>query len=456
MKNRLAIFGGEPIIKNHQNLRINWPIVDSEDKKAVVEAFEEDDFCGRSSARVSKLEKIFAKQYKGYYPTALNSGTAALHLSMLSLGIRLGDEVIVPALTFIATAMSVIHNQSIPIFADIDKQTYNILPVDIEKKITKRTRAVIVVHMHGLPADIDPIIKICKKYRLKLIEDVAQAPGAIYKGKEVGNFGDASIFSLMSQKNIPTCGECGMLLNRKLADKNRAEMAKIYGEVVRRGVERAYNSFSLGWNYTLNPIQAAMATTQMEKYIPIKKLIQKNARRLNKALDKFSWVTPPSEPSDTESVFHFYRFDLDSTCLGYTKKGNFRKAIQDALNAEGLNVRHYQKTPLAGQPFFQQKDINAKTPWLLSKKNYKYNINDFPNTLSVLNSSLVLGAISSSPGYLLCPGTIDSYVKGFKKIEDNMKELLAYADRIKDPEPWKGVPVISDSYKVKYKVSSNL
>ncbi|OGY93759.1 MAG: hypothetical protein A2406_04140 [Candidatus Komeilibacteria bacterium RIFOXYC1_FULL_37_11] len=455
MSNKLALFGGKPLVKDHKRLRLDWPIVDKSDYGAIKKAFDDRDFSGRGSKRISDLEYIFSKYYDGLYATALNSGTAALHLALISLGIKPGDEVIVPALTFVATAMSVIHNNSIPVFADIDRKNFNILPSSIEKNISKRTKAVIVVHLHGAPADMDPIIKICRKYKLKLIEDVAQAPGATYKGRKIGTFGDAAIFSLMSQKNLATCGECGILLNKSKNDKNRAEMARIYGEIVKSNTERIYNSYTLGWNYTLNPIQAAMAISQLKKFNKITNEIQYRARKLNNALNKFGWILPPVESEGTESVFHFYRFQLNSNYFDYKCVGRFRQAVQDALNAEGLNVRHYQKIPLAGQPFFQKNDINKELPWSLNSNSYIYNINDYPNTLEVINSTLILGAISSAPGYLLCPGTIEKYLLGFEKIDKNIHKLLSYADGIKYSEPWEEMKVISDSFGAKYGVFSS-
>jgi len=401
------------------------------------------------------LEERFSKYHNGLYATALNSGTAALHLALVSLGIQPGDEVIVPSLTFIATAMSVIHNQSIPVFADIDPKTFNILPESIERNISKKTKAIIVVHMHGLPVDIDPIMKICKKYNLKLIEDVAQAPRAMYKNKIVGTFGDAAAFSLMSQKNLATCGEGGILLNKRLKDKNKAEMARIYGEIIKHNSERVYNSYTLGWNYTLNPLQAAMAVTQLKKLNRVTNKIQKSARKLNKGLVKFGWILPPIEQDNISSVFHFYRFRLNSGYFKYKNEGRFRQAVQDALNAEGLNVRHYQKTPLAGQSFFNRKQINKVMPWALNNKKYVYDINDYPNTLDVIRNTLILGAISSGPGYLLCPGTIEKYLEGFRKIENNMGALLEYADKIDYKEPWEDVSVISDSFESNYELLTN-
>ncbi|MCK5212086.1 hypothetical protein KAJ89_05275 [Candidatus Parcubacteria bacterium] len=196
-----------------------------------------------------------------------------------------------------------------------------------------------------------------------------------------------------------------------------------------------------------------MATTQLKKFNRITKKIQNSARQLNKAIGQFKWILPPIEPEGISSVFHFYRFGLNPEYFQYKDVGKFRRAIQDALNAEGLNVRHYQKTPLSGQPFFQQKQINRMLPWSLNKKNYKYTINEYPNTLMVINSTLVLGAISSSVGYLFCPKTIEKYIEGFKKIEQNLGDLLKYADKIKNPEPWKEVAVISDSYNAKYEIN---
>jgi len=450
MPTRLALFGGKPIVKDHKNLRIDWPIIKEEDFHAVKEAFDDRDFSGRGSSRVLELEKKFSQYHGGRYATALNSGTAALHAAFVATDVQPGDEVIVPALTFVASAMSVIHNQSIPVFADIDEKTFNILPRSIEDKISKKTRAVIVVHMHGLPADMKAISEVCKKYSLKLIEDVAQAPGALFHGKKVGTFGDAAIFSLMSQKNLATCGECGILLNKTRTGKNKAEMLRIYGEIIKPNTERAYNSFTLGWNYTLNPIQAAMALSQLKRFDKTTNKIQNSARRLNKMLERFKWVSPPIEPKDVTSVFHFYRLRLHANYFNYNHSGKFRKAIQDALNAEGLNVRHYQNTPIPGQLFFQRPDLHKNLPWTLSRKKYKYHIKDYPNTLDVIQNTLILGAISSAPGYLLCPNTPDKYVQGFKKIENNIKNLLKYADKIDYHEPWKEIPVISDSFSTTY------
>lgn len=440
--NKLALFGGTPLVKNHTSLRIAWPIVTKRDRLAVMECFDREDFSGRGSQEVYTLEEEMADYFSMPYATALNSGTAALHVALASLGIGEGDEVIVPNLTFIATAMTVVHNGSIPIFADVDPYTYNITAETIIPKVTRKTKAVIVVHLHGFPADLREIKKACKKWNLALIEDVAQAPGASLDGKLLGSFGDASAFSLMSQKNLATCGECGILLNRKMQAKNRAEMVRIYGEILKSNAPRKYNSYTLGWNYTLNPLQAAMARTQLNNFDRLTKKIRSAGQLLDKGLSAFPWVRPPKDIRGARGVYHFYRIGFEISTIGYMNTGRFRKAVQDALDAEGLNVRHYQNVPLSGQPIFSAKDY-------LPFKN-SFEIANFPNTLEVIRSTLLLGAISSAPGYLLCPGTIAKCLEGFMKIHENMEHVLEYADKIAYREPWDDIPKTSDSFRSGY------
>lgn len=451
--NKLALTGGAPLVKNHSSLRGGWPLKTEADYLAIKEAYDCDDFSGRGSKAVATLEKIFSEKHNNMYATAVNSGTAALHAALVALGIEPGDEVIVPNLTFVATAAAVLHNLAVPIFVDIDPITYNMSPIDLEKRISPRTKAIIVVHMHGFPAQMDKIMEICKRHNLKLIEDVAQAPGATFEGQLLGTLGDASAFSLMSQKNIATCGEGGVLLTKTLEQKNKAEMLRIYGEIIGEDGSRMYNSYSLGWNYTLNPIQAAMAVAQLKGFDELTARIQEKGRQLNDGLRQFTWVEPPLELPSTTGVFHFYRVRVGSNLFTGKRAGLFRCAVQNALNAEGLNVRLYQNTPVSGQVIFREKKAYGRgLPWSLNPEiSYDYTINDYPNTLDVLRSTLVLGAISSAPGYLLRKGAVEAYIKGFAKLDSNMDKLIDYANEISDyKDPWENIPVTSDSFSARY------
>lgn len=450
---KLALFGGKPIVSDHRSLKIDWPITTEADRQAILDAFSAKDFSGRGSPSVIALEEAFTRRFPGKYATALNSGTAALHAALIAVGVEPGDEVIVPNLTFVATATAVLHALAIPVFADIDVHDYNIDVDDVARRITPRTKAIIAVHLHGFPARINELRSLCDRHDIKLIEDVAQAPGALYGGKEVGMFGDAAIFSLMPQKNLPTCGECGVLLTSTLEQKNKAEMLRIYGEVLSPDKPRAYNSFSIGWNYTLGPLEAAMAVTQMDRFDTMTARIQERGRALSRALSSFPWVRPPIEAENTTGVFHFYRIGLTPKNYPQERIGPFRKAVEDALNAEGLNVRHYQNTPVSGQVIFKNKHAFGKNmPWALNDTPTHYDIENYPKTLEVLRSTLVLGAIGSTPAYLLCEGTVERYVEGFAKIDANMKELEAYADNLIYTETWDSIPVTSDSYQATYRL----
>lgn len=435
----LALRGGRPLVDDHRRLRISWPIVGDDDRQAVLAAFDRSDFSGRSSDEVYALEREFATAFESPHATAVNSATAALHAALFSLDIGPGDEVIVPNLTFIACAMAVIHSGATPVFADVTTEDFNISVDTIRPCITSRTKAVIVVHMHGIPAAISEIVQFCRARNIVIIEDVAQAPGARHSGRLVGTFGDAAVLSLMAQKNIGTCGECGILLSQSSRHKNRAEMLRIYGEIIREGSDRAYNSYTLGWNYTLNPIQAAMARVQLRKYPEVLEKIRDAGSRMNRLLQQFKWITGPINNDAVTNVFHFYRMSLKSPDATIDTK-RFRRAVQNALAEEGLNVRHYQNVPLCWQPVFKQGRYRSRSPERCSV------------TCKVLEETFVLGAIGSSPGYLLCSGTIELYEAGLKKIDEDLDYILRYAAELSYRAPWQEVPVISDSFNATYAV----
>lgn len=438
MKGKLALFGGRPIAPDSAALRIQWPVVTEADRAAVWSAFDRLEFSGRDSLEVRELEAEMAAHFGMPYAIALNSGTAALHAALFSLDIGQRDEVVVPNLTFVSTAMAVVHNGSTPVFADVDPITFNISASTLAREVTERTRAVIVVHLHGTPADMDPILDFCRDRRIHVIEDVAQAPEARYKGQLVGSFGDAAAFSLMAQKNLATCGEGGILLCRDLEQRNRAERLRLYGERIEEGQSRSYYSYTLGWNYTLNPLQAAMARTRLAHLPELTREIVSAASELSDRLSAFAWVRPPLLGENFQSVYHFYRVRLTGGHLGFADAGRFRQAVQDALTAEGLSVRHYQTLPVSSQPFFRRGHHPLRPPA------------SYPATHEVLRSTLVLGAIGSTPAYLLCPGTPEKYAEGFAKIDANMAELLRYAATIDYNEPWDIHQVLSDTHGATY------
>ena len=234
---------------------------------------------------INRFEDEFAKFVGTKYALAVANGTVGLHLALVSLGIKEGDEVIVPDLTFIATANAVKYTGAMPIFADIDKETWCISIEDIERKITPRTKAIIPVHLYGHPADMDPIIEIARRYNLYIIEDCAEAHGAEYKGKKVGSIGHCGVFSFYGNKIITT-GEGGMIT---INDEKIYEKAKYLRDHA-MSKEKRYWHTEIGYNYRMTNIQAALGLAQLER---INEIINKK-RRI------FEWYK--EELSDLEGI----------------------------------------------------------------------------------------------------------------------------------------------------------
>lgn len=227
---------------------------------------------------------------------AVNSGTSALHIALLSLGIGVGDEVIVPSFTFAATANSVALTGAKPVFVDIDINTYNIDPNLIEKAITPSTKAIQVVHLYGLPADMIRIVEIAKRHKLLIIEDAAQAHNASINDQPVGTFGDAAAFSFYPTKNI-TSGEGGMIVFK---DKEPARLARLYRN---QGMEKRYQNEIIGFNLRMTDIHAAIGRAQLKHLLKWSKKRQDNAMTLSSQLQN---VITPIIPNGFSHVFHQY------------------------------------------------------------------------------------------------------------------------------------------------------
>ena len=209
---------------------------------------------------INRFEEEYARFNNTRYALTVSNGTTALHLALLAIGIKSGDEVIVPDLTFIATANVVVHCGATPVFADIERDTWCISPEDIKRKITSKTRAIIPVHLYGHPADMDEIMRIAKEHNLYVIEDCAEAHGAEYKGKKIGSIGDIGAFSFYGNKIITT-GEGGMLTTNNPDLYERAKFLKDHA----MSKDKRYFHPEVGYNYRMTNIQAALGLAQLER-----------------------------------------------------------------------------------------------------------------------------------------------------------------------------------------------
>jgi dTDP-4-amino-4,6-dideoxygalactose transaminase len=270
-------------------------------KKEVFEAFEKvyDQTSFSGGPFVEEFEKDFASFCNTKWAVGVNNGTSALHLAMLALGIGQGDEVIIPANTFIATAWGVSYTGAIPVFVDCDPLTWEIDASKLEAKITSKTKAVIGVHLYGQPFDINAVQDICNKHDLFLIEDAAQAQGASYLGKPVGGFGEMACFSFYPGKNLGACGEAGGLTTNNEKYYKHLQSLRNHGSVVR------YYHDEIGYNMRMGGLEGASLRIKL-KYLP-----SWNQKRKEIAAKYHSGIKNPKikmqvQPSGHDSVFHLF------------------------------------------------------------------------------------------------------------------------------------------------------
>jgi len=264
----LAIEGGKPIRKKENFLVFGAPLIEEEDVLEVVR-------CLRSrwigtGPRVHQFEEVFAEYKKTKYAVAVNSCTAALHLAMLASGVGHGDEVITTPMTFCATVNSIIHCGAKPVLADCEKKTMNISPSEIEKKITSKTKAIIVIHFAGRCCNMESILDISKKYNLMIIEDCAHAIESEYRGKKAGTFGDIGCFSFYVTKNITT-GEGGMVVTDNETIASSIKTLALHGmskDAWKRFSDDGYKHYKVvyaGFKYNMTDMQASLGINQMKR-----------------------------------------------------------------------------------------------------------------------------------------------------------------------------------------------
>jgi perosamine synthetase len=434
---KLAINGGSRSVPEDLEISTDWPIVTNEDKKALNRVIDSGDFWGKDHSETKALEREYAEYTGMKYCLALNSGTSALHACVAGIGIEPGDEVLVPALTFLASATSVMHHNAIPVFVDINPDTYTIDHSKIEEKITGKTRAIMAVDYHGLPADYDEIREVARKHNLVVIEDGAQAGGATYKGKKVGSLGDISGASTMPLKPLPGAGEGGLVCTNNKDYRDLADMVRMFGEVVEKDKPREYNAYTMGWNYRISPLIAAMIRSQLKRFDGYISARHKNGEYISKAFSEIPGIVPPLVPEDRTHAYYIYYFKVDPEAAGVDiSGGRFRQALHDILRAEGVFVRLSQHTPVPGQSLFQVKRGYGKgCPWTCPYgRDVSYNIEDYPKTLDVLSRSLALDVRFTYPHTSV--ETVDRMIDGFRKVFEHLDEVIEYAKGIDYKEPW--------------------
>lgn len=354
MKN-LALFGGSRVRKKPFP---KYPTITSYEKNAVLEVLESgnlstfvassgENFLG--GKKIREFEEKFAKYIGTKFAVSFNSATSALHAAVAAVGVNPGQEVIVPPYTFTSTATCALMHNAIPVFSDVKPDTYCLDPAKLSDVITPLTRAIIPVHLFGHPCDMDEIVDIARKNNLKIIEDCAQAPGAIYKGKKVGVIGDCGIFSFQETKNMMT-GEGGMLVTNDEEIAKGAQMVRNHGEMILPDLKaRTYKSEILGWGYRMTELEAAIGIVQLAK---LDKMNEERIRLAKYLTDKLHTIDGlrHTRYDHVKHVYYVYSFSYDEEKIGIP-----REKFCEAMLAEGIPCYGGYVKPLYLNPLYTER-----------------------------------------------------------------------------------------------------
>ena len=394
---KLAINGGEPVVKH--GLGKGWPIHDETEENALLEVLRSGAWNRRE--KVDEVGEKFAAYHNAKYGIPLANGTVALQCALKAAGITAGDEVIVPALTFVATGTSAVCVNAVPIIVDIDPLTYNISPEAIVNAITPRTKAIIPVHNGGYPADMDTIMEIAEKHDLKVIEDCAHAHGSQWRGKGVGSIGHFGTFSFQIGKTL-TCGEGGMVITN---DEELANSARHIANL----------------NMRMTNLQAALLLCQLDRFPEQVETRERNTVYLVDGMKTIEGIHPiPRDERVTRWCFYYWDFRFVSEEFGGISRGRFL----EALGAEGVpcgvgahGIPIYHEGPFASAEMFDQLGLPQK---YLGENAIDYSNVHCPQAEHVYHNEVC------SFGHAMFLGDTDDMqliLDAFQKIRSNVDEL---------------------------------
>lgn len=311
-----------------KKILVSQPFLGKAETEAVNAALSRGEISGFSGDFIGKFESRFASYCDCKRGVTVSNGTTALHLALVALGIKQGDEVLVSTLTNMATFFSVLYQGAIPVPIDIESDTLNMDPALLESKVTPKTRAILAVHLFGHPVDMDPVNNIAKKYNLLVVEDCAEAHGALYKGKKVGSLSNAGCFSFYANKIITT-GEGGMVTTNDamLAEKMRSFKSLAFGDDLK------FMHKDIGYNYRLTNLQSAMGCAQVEKIEEIISKKRRIAAHYTEKLQDINEIQLPVEKPYARNVFWMYHIVLKNKSLEQ------RQRIMKYLQGKGVETR---------------------------------------------------------------------------------------------------------------------
>lgn len=409
--NTLALFGGKPV---RTRPFTSWPIFGKEEEKRLLRVLRSGKWGRLHGQEVATFEKRFAEMHDCKHAIAVCNGTVSLRIALLAAGIEADDEVIIPPYTFVSTATAVIEANAIPVFADIDLETFNLDPAAVRRAITPCTRAIIPVHFAGQIADMRALKKIAREHNLIIIEDAAHAHGARFQNHPAGSLGHFGSFSFQSSKNL-TSGEGGIITTDS---DTFAEACRSIHSCGRVEGGLWYEHHCIAGNYRLTEFQGAVLNAQLNRLEKQTKARDQNGQCLAARLSDIPGLYPQKRlPQITRHSYHLFMMRLDPA-----KFGAPRSAVLKALQAEGIPCSAGYGYPLPQQPLFKNKAFGPYLPKSRAKLNFaKANV---PNSELLcreqciwLEQSIFLGRASE----------VDDIARAFEKIHENRGALMSSA-----------------------------
>lgn len=407
-----AILGGNKSISLCQDEALRWPLIDTADEDAVLGVLRSGDISIHPV--VQELEDAYKERTGSNYALTHNNGTSAILAGLHAIGVQPYDEVIVPSATWWSSVMPVLHCGGVPVFAELEPDCLGLDPEDVERKITDKTKAIVIVHLFGLPSKIDELVRIAKKYNLKILEDASHAHGAVYKGKPIGSFGDVSVFSMQGNKLCPS-GEGGILL---------CDSEEMYESAIRLGhyerllglesKNKYFAATGFGFKFRMAPMSAALALSQLNRMDERNAQRNENCRVVSEKLEALGFDTFIPENDISRVYFEFLvRYNEENIGLPI---GDLVKALQ----AEGARVEAPRYPLLHQQPVFTHHVWSkiARLPATPENPIHVYDESDLPLTTLGNGTLLKLPAFPSANKELLA-----QYALAFEKVLSHADDL---------------------------------
>lgn len=412
----LAINGGEKLVP--EGAVKPWPPITEEDERLVLESLRSHRHTWGPNCEA--LQKEFAAWNGNKFCWTTNSGTSALHMCVAASGAAAGDEIITPAYSWTSSVSCILHHGCVPVFADIDFATANLDPAKVEAAISERTRAILVVHLHGLPCRMETILDIARRHNLVVIEDCCQAHGALYRGVKVGKLGHCAAFSL-NQNKMLTGGEGGLFATDDEEFHKRAQALVLFGDFREPVSQPGYHAYGLAYMYRNNELSAAFARAQLQRLDQYIADARAMAQAVTEELRGTRGLILPVESEECRSNWYNYLIRLDAAACGYAgEPEELREAVLKAVQAEGAPVGVWQRRILPEMGAIRARDAYGNGfPWSAGRAGVDYHPSLFPEALRHVNSYFILGCLRTPN----TPDTARLVARAIRKVMENLPEL---------------------------------